>query len=154
MLAKDIENYILNNFKDIYPQDSWGERSFFLNPGQKLKRGSYFATIKQKDGENDKASNLAREGVYRLNIGISKACYLSLFSSLPTRPAKGCFIEGDYDFQKIDTILPHPVYGWMGWVSILNPSEDSFKQCQKLLDNAYNKAMNITKKKLFGQQKK
>ena len=114
MLPEDIENYILKNFKDVYPLNSWGEKSFFLNPGNKLKRGTYFATIKEKDGDNDKASYLNRDDVFRLNMGLNKEIYISLFQTLPKRPAKGCVIDGSYDFQKLDVILPHPVYGWMG----------------------------------------
>ena len=148
MQPQDIEDYILKTFNDVYPLDSWGERSFFLNPAKQLKRGTYFATLKEKDGENDKASFLNRDGIFRLNIGVTKDCYLSLFSSLPKRPEKGTFIKGDYDFQQIDTILPHPVYGWMGWVCILNPSIKTFEESKKLLANAYNKAEQTTIKKL------
>ena len=143
-----IEAYILENFEEVHPLDIWGERSFFLNPGRQLKRGTYFATLKEKDGENDKASHLDRDGVFRLNMGVSKKRYLSLFSYLPKRPAKGRFIEGSYDFQKIDTILPHPVYGWMGWVCVLNPSFETFEDCKNLLDDAYNKALKAATKKL------
>lgn len=148
MKIDDIEHYILEHFEDVHPLDSWGEKSFFLNPKQQLKRGTYFATLKEKDGDNDKASFLNRDGIFRLNIGVSKEVYLSLFETLPKRPAKGCFIDGDYDFQKIDAVLPHPVYGWMGWVCVLNPSEKTFETCKGLLDDAYNKAIKTTMKKL------
>jgi hypothetical protein len=148
MRIEDIEDYILKNFDDVNPLDSWGEKSFFLNPGQQLKRGTYFATLKAKDGENDKASFLDRDNVFRLNMGLTKDCYLSLFSHLPERPAKGCCIKGDYDFHKLNTILPHPIYAWMGWVCVLNPDSKTFEHCKNLLDNAYNKAQQITTKKL------
>lgn len=148
MLARDIESYILKNFKYVHPLDSWGEKSFFLNPEQQLKRGTYFSTLKEKDGENDKASYLNREGIFRLNMGVSKDCYLSLFGTSPKRPTKGCVIEGNYNFQKIDTILPHPVYGWMGWICVLNPSVETFERCKDALDDAYNKAMKTSMKKL------
>jgi hypothetical protein len=148
MHKNDIENYILETFDDVHPLDSWGEKSFFLNPGLRLNRGTYFATLKEKDGENDKASYLNRDGIFRLNMGVSKEFYLSLFQNLPKRPAKGCFIEGDYDFQRVDAILPHPVYGWMGWICVLNPSVETFEECKNLLADAYRKAMKATLKKL------
>lgn len=69
MQPQDIEKYILEQFTDVNPLDSWGEKSFFLNPGRQLKRGTYFATLKEKDGENDKASHLDRKGIFRLNMG-------------------------------------------------------------------------------------
>lgn len=154
MNINDIEVYILENFKDVHSLNSWGEKSFFLNPKQQLKRGTYFATLKEKDGDNDKASHLNREGVFRLNIGISKERYLSLFQILPKRPAKGCFIDGNYNFQKTDIILPHPVYGWMGWICILNPSVQTFEICKDFLNDAYNKAMKKTEHKLSNQLQK
>ena len=142
-----IANYITTHYADVHPVNSWGELSFFLNPGQQLKRGSYFATLKSKDGENDKASHLNREGVHRLNIGLPKPDYLSLFDYLPERPAKGQAVTG-YDFTQINTILPHPVYAWMGWVCILNPDFAMFETCKPLLDKAYAKAAELTAKKL------
>lgn len=140
MLPKEIENYISSHFEHIHPLKSWGETSFFINPEKKLERGTYFATLKEKDGENDKSSFLNRENTYRLNIGIGKENYTKLFTILPSRPKKGEIIKGPYDFKKTNTILPHPIYGWMGWVCILNPSQENFDTCKKLLDLAYEKA--------------
>jgi DNA sulfur modification protein DndD len=37
---------------------NWGERALFYNPGNKLKKGIYIATFKERDGQNDKASHL------------------------------------------------------------------------------------------------
>ncbi len=30
-----------------------------------------------------------------------------------------------YDFSAKDIIMPHPVYAWMGWICMLNPSEQT-----------------------------
>ena len=122
--------------------------SFFLNPQKQLKRGTYFATLKENDGAHDRSSHLDREGVFRLSMGISKKCYRALFQDLPARPTKGRCIAGDYDFERLDTLLPHPVYAWMGWVCVLNPSRQTFQQCKSLLEDAYEKASEITCKKL------
>ena len=51
---------------------NWGEMGVFYNPGKKLPKGIYILTFKEKDGPNDKASNVDRKGVFRLNLGISK----------------------------------------------------------------------------------
>jgi hypothetical protein len=148
MEAEEIENYILEHFININPLDTWGERSFFVNPENKLKRGTYFATIKNKDGKNDSASNLDRKNIYRLNIGISREKYLSLFEIIPKRPSKAMVITGDYNFQQVNEILPHPVYGWMNWVSILNPDKTTFEHCKSLLEDAYIKALKTATDKL------
>ncbi|MFV0421471.1 DUF6194 family protein [Oleidesulfovibrio sp.] len=52
---------MLESFADVNPLDSWGGKSFFLNPGHQLKRGTYFATLKEKDGDNDR-HRLVRTG--------------------------------------------------------------------------------------------
>ena len=81
-------------------------------------------------------------------MGVSKGIYLSLFNTLPKRHAMGCFIDGDYDFQRTEIVLPHPVYGWMEWICVLNPSEEKFETCKDFIDDAYNKAMKATMKKV------
>lgn len=134
-----ISRYLLQTFEGLCVVPAWGETNFFYNPGNQRPRGSYFCTIKEKDGDNDKASALNRGNTYRLNFGISKSTFLRLFETIPKRPLKGGVIEGSYDFTKIDTLCPHPVYGWMCWVAILNPSEESFHELKKLLLESYEK---------------
>lgn len=119
---------------------AWGEQSLFYNPGGRLPRGVYFATVKSKDGANDKASNLDRAGIFRLNIGTSKDLFIAEFGPPPKRPGKGGIVEGPWDFTAPDVLTPHPVYGWMSWVSILNPSEQSLATLNPMLIAAYAKA--------------
>lgn len=127
-------------FEGVILVDAWGETSLFYNPQKRLPRGVYFATVKSKDGDNDKASDLDRDGIFRLNIGTTKPLFLERFGPPPPRPAKGMAIEGAWDFHTVDRLTPHPVYGWMSWVSILNPSEASLAALEPLLVAAYEKA--------------
>jgi hypothetical protein len=80
-----ITRYITSTFPDIHPVPAWGEVSFFYNPGRALPRGVYFATLKDKDGDNDRASHLHRVDVFRFNIGISAPTYRALFVPPPPR---------------------------------------------------------------------
>ena len=59
-----------------------------------------FATIVTTD-EHDMGnpSDLAREGVFRLNVGVGKATFERLVGSML-----------DPAYAALDTILPHPVY--------------------------------------------
>ena len=134
---EDISIFILTRYDGLRVIDAWGEKSFFYNPDNLLKRGIYFCTLKDKDGDNDKASQLNRNGVYRLNFGISKQSFLNLFDSIPKRPAKGSCIKGEYLFTELDKLTPHPVYGWMSWVSILSPSNESWDKIEELLSESY-----------------
>ena len=126
MNAEEILNYCLENLEDTVLVESWGEKGIFYNPENKLKRGIYILTIKEKDGENDKGSALDRDGIYRVNLGIRKQTFLNMFTAVPKRPAKGCVVELDYDFTQTDKIIPHPVYAWMSWICVLNPSSEAF----------------------------
>lgn len=42
-----------------------------------------------------------------------------------------------YDFTEINKIIPHPVYAWMGWVCVLNPTEETFREFMLLIQEAY-----------------
>ncbi len=53
MTADKIITYCLDRLEGIAIVNSWGERGVFYNPENRLKRGVYILTLKEKDGEND-----------------------------------------------------------------------------------------------------
>lgn len=142
--AGELAYYVEERYSGIWAVDTWGEKSFFYNPDNLYPKGVYFCTIKEKDGQNDRASSLNREGVYRFNFGISKSSFVDLFFDIPSRPAKGGVIDGIYNFTTANNLSPHPIYGWMCWVSILNPS---LSKIEPLLDESYSLAIEKYKKK-------
>ena len=111
MKPADIIEKIVSSFEGVIPKSSWGETSLFYNPGKLLPNGVYFCTIKEKNGDNDKSSNLDRDGVYRLSIGISKESYKVQFGPRSKRPSKGCIIDTGPDFTETNMLMPHPIYG-------------------------------------------
>lgn len=141
MKPESIINCIAENFYGVVPKSSWGETSLFYNPGKVLPNGVYFCTIKEKNGENDKASQLDRAGIFRVSIGINKASYERLFGLKPPRPFKGGIINTGHDFTALNTLMPHPIYGWMHWVQILNPSEAIFSEIFPLIEEAHASAI-------------
>jgi hypothetical protein len=138
---KDIIEKIEKDFDGVVPKSSWGETSLFYNPGRLLPNGVYFCTLKEKNGENDKSSMLDREGVFRLSIGITKDTFEKKFGSRPKRPPKGGIIDTVHDFTALNELMPHPIYGWMSWVQILNPSESTFEALLPLITEAYENAV-------------
>jgi Family of unknown function (DUF6194) len=71
-----------------------------------------FATVVWTDEHDDGApSDLARPGVYRVNVGVDRATFERLVGSLQ-----------DPDYAAFDRFLPHPVYAKQRWIAILNPS--------------------------------
>ena len=140
MQPSTIIEQICSTLPDVYPKPSWGETALFYNPGQRLPNGVYFCTLKEHDGQNDRASNLQRPGVFRLAIGLEPATYGRLFGPKPARPAKGGVIDVAYDFTALDQLMPHPIYGWMAWCQILSPSQTSWPLLEPLIHEAHQKA--------------
>ncbi len=137
MSSDEVISYCLSQFDDVVLTNSWGERGIFYNPQGKLKRGVYVLTVKEKDGENDKASMLNRHGVYRISIGLKKETFMGIFGAIPERPSAGNIVKMDFDFTSLDTIIPHPVYAWMGWVYVLNPSDRIFEDFKVMIQESY-----------------
>jgi hypothetical protein len=106
---------ITEAFPDSDIVTAMGATFFSLDPE---KHWPNFATIVTTD-EHDKGepSNLtARPDVYRLNIGVSRETFDRLVGG-----------ELDPDYAALDRLLPHPVYAQQHWISILNPSTQSFE---------------------------
>jgi hypothetical protein len=141
MDSSAISDHIIRTYAGVHPVRAWGEVSFFYNPGGALPRGIYVATLKDQNGSNDRASDLQRPGVFRFNIGISTATYRALFGAQPVRPPAGGVVNTGHDFTALDQLLPHPVYGWMSWVCVLNPSAATFETLEPLLAEAYDLAV-------------
>ena len=141
MHPKEIVEKITNELSGVTPKSSWGETSLFYNPGRVLPNGVYFCTIKEKNGDNDKSSELDRDGVFRLSIGLTKEAYHKKFGQKPKRPAKGCIIDTGHDFTSLNTLMPHPIYGWMSWAQILNPNETTFTDIYPLIKDAHANAV-------------
>ena len=114
---------------DGAPEIAWGDTFFIYDPDRTFEgtRRFPFATIVTKDyGEFDNKSNLDRPGVFRLNIGVSKKTFASMFPS-----------EAGHDYTSLDVVMPHPVYGSNHWICVLNPSSSTFESLKPLLVEAY-----------------
>jgi hypothetical protein len=139
MNEASVIQYITDTFEGIesLTVESTGDTFFFYDPDRMFP----FATLVTTD-YNDSFSNLNRPSVFRLNVGISKETYLSLFGSRLSRSGEGDDDGGGYDFTALDQLMPHPVYGRMYWVCVLNPSDATFERVVRpLLAEAYEMAV-------------
>jgi hypothetical protein len=115
-----------------------GDTFFIYDPWQDgdPKRQMPFATIVTKDYPGwDAFSNLDRPGVYRLNIGVSRETFLQLLGITPEAATGSDGTAPDY--AALDQLMPHPTYAAQGWVSVLNPSAETFEALKPLLAEAY-----------------
>jgi hypothetical protein len=109
-----ITRTILETYPETDKVEALGATFFSLDP---QKHFPNFATIVTTDEHDDGApSKLSRPGVFRLNIGVGRETFERV-AGLRAQP----------DYAAIDTLLPHPVYAKQRWISILNPSDATFR---------------------------
>jgi hypothetical protein len=147
MNEAQISQYITETFEGVDVVTDSGNSFFFYNPDHRFP----FVTLVTSD-LYDQFSNLNRQSVFRLNIGIGKQTFRSLFGD-PVRSSGSDSAEisgenfSDYDFTALDQVMPHPVYGRMYWVCVLNPSEETFEtKVRQLLAEAYDLAVSKYKR--------
>lgn len=123
MTQEDVEAFV-SALENVHREENYGYSFFFVGEDHRLP----FVTIANSDSDYDNASNLSRDGVFRINIGISKTTFDSLL--------------GDYDPEKVDytvlnTVLPHPDYAKQSFVCILNPVGDNVEATKNLIREAH-----------------
>jgi hypothetical protein len=109
-----IKRTILETWPETDVVEALGATFFSLDPE---KHWPNYATIVTTDEHDEGApSNLSRPGVFRLNIGVGRETFQRLV---------GGIVEPDY--AAFEQVLPHPVYAKQLWISILNPSDATFR---------------------------
>lgn len=122
----EIKEYIIKTFRNVETTAAYGYDMFFYRSDRKLS----FVTMISSDYDYDHYSDLNRPGVFRLNIGVSKQTFQSLFGT------GGVNID-DYDFTALDVLMPHPEYAQYHFICVLSPSEETFEKVKPLLAEAY-----------------
>ena len=126
MNESSIAEYITQTFSNVEVTTNLGYTFFFYRE----ERIHAFVTIASTGNEYEQVSRLDRLGVYRLNIGVSRETFKSLFGADKVNVS-------DYDFTALDTLLPHPDYSAQFFICVLSPSDAIFEQVRPLLAEAY-----------------
>ena len=148
MNEAEISRYITATFEGVDVVAASGDSFFFYNPDTTVPPDHRFPIVTLVTGDRyDQFSHLDRPGVFRLNIGIGKETFRARFGK-PRLPSDsdgapdGEGASSDYDFTALDQVMPHPVYGRMYWVCVLNPSDETFAtDVRPLLAEAYDRAV-------------
>ena len=122
----EIIKYIVDTFPGIETDENLGYKFFFYGADHMLP----FATVATADNEGDRVSNLDRPGVFRLNIGVSKQTFQSLFGADRVEVSR-------YDYVALDRIMPHPDYAAQNYICVLNPTQATFERVRAFLAEAY-----------------
>jgi hypothetical protein len=127
MDVDELTRHITDTFAGVRVAEHQGDLFFRYDPDGDLppQRQLPFVTIVTGD-HYDTASELDRDGAYRVNIGLTRAGYAELIgeSTVDSHTAR-------------DTLLPHPEYAGQHWVCVVNPGERTADTVHKLVADAY-----------------
>lgn len=123
MTQAEVEAFIAE-LENVQREDNFGYAFFFVGDDHRLP----FVTTANSDNEYDNVSNLNREGVFRINIGVSKATFNSLL---------GDYSAENVDYSALNTFLPHPDYARQHFVCILNPHGENIAKIKQLIGEAH-----------------
>ena len=90
---EEILRDLLGLDRGLVRQAYFGERSVFYNPDGAEPLGTIVASIRDRDGPNDKAADLSRAGVFRFAFQLSPEEYARRFGAVPSRPPKGGAVD-------------------------------------------------------------
>lgn len=119
-----------------FPELAWGDAFFYYAPDGQLPRNVQpYGTVITKDYPDDTASGLDTPGRWRVNIHVGRTAFGEL-----TAEQQPHTINPSHDFTAADTVLPHPVYGALGWICVVNPGERTGELVVELLRGAHDDA--------------
>ena len=117
-----------------FPELAWGDAFFYYAPDGQLPRNVQpYGTVVTKNYPDDTASDLDPPGRWRVNIQVGRTA----FRELTGEPRR---LDLPYDHTVTDTVLPHPVYGALGWICVVNPGEKTGELVVELLRGAHDDA--------------
>ena len=123
MNQADFEAFV-EGLPNVQREENFGYSFFFVGDDHRLP----FVTFTNSDNDYDNVSNLNREGVFRINIGVSKETFNNLIG--PTNAE-------DIDYSVLDVFLPHPDYARQHFICILNPVGDNVEETKRLIVEAH-----------------
>jgi hypothetical protein len=128
MNAVEMTRYIRDTFDGVNVLEGYEDFFLLYDPRKDLppERQMPFATVVTGD-HYETVSHLDRPHTYRLNIGLTRATYASLFGTVPDH----------IDYAATDILMPHPVYASQHWVCVVNPGAASLDRVKELLAEAH-----------------
>lgn len=119
-----------------FPELAWGDAFFYYAPdGQMPRNVQPYGTVVTKNYPDDTASDLDPQGRWRVNIHVGRTAFHELTGERQPHGLDRC-----HDFAATDTVLPHPVYGALGWICVVNPGARTGELVRELLRGAHDDA--------------
>ncbi|WP_052849860.1 DUF6194 family protein [Streptomyces avicenniae] len=118
-----------------FPELAWGDAFFYYAPDGVMPRTVQpYGTIVTKDYPGDTASALDPPGRWRVNVHVDRAVFREVTGEEP----RGLVTPRDHTAS--DEVMPHPVYGGLGWISVVNPGARTRETVVGLLRGAHEAA--------------
>lgn len=118
-----------------FPEIAWGDAFFHYAPDGRMPQNVQpYGTIVTKDYPGDTASDLDPADRWRVNIHVDRATFRELTGEEPRNLTRA------RDYAAADSVVPHPVYGALGWISVVNPGEATTEAVVELLHGAHEAA--------------
>ena len=133
MNQSEVEAFV-SNLDNVQRDDSYGYAMYFVGDEHLVP----FVSVASSDNEYDSVSNLNREGVYRINIGVGRETFDTLVGNMKSE---------DIDYAALDVLMPHPEYAKQHFVCILNPSGDNEAYTKELIVEAHSLATSRLERK-------
>jgi len=121
---------------DGSPEIAWGDTFFYYAPdGVVPKATQPFATIVTKNYPGDETSRLDRPDVFRVNVAAGKEAFIALTGRAPgeSDAKPNATLPGP---DALDAVIPHPVYGSLGWLAVNNPGPATSSEVRRPLQPA------------------
>ena len=125
MNQSEVELFV-EKLEDVQREENFGYIFYFVGEDHLVP----FVSIAASDNDYDRVSNLNREGVFRINIGVSRETFKALVGNAPA----------EIDYTALNVFLPHPEYTKQNFICILNPSGANEETTKKLMIEAYDLA--------------
>ncbi|HBI0890800.1 TPA: hypothetical protein I2Z89_RS13800 [Staphylococcus aureus] len=122
MNQKDYELFI-NELPNVEHEENFGYSFFFVGNEHKLP----FVSFADSDNEYDNVSNLDRNEIFRINIGVSKDSFNNLVNNQ----------TNNIDYTITNTFLPHPHYSSQNYICILNPKNENIQKTKEFIKEAH-----------------
>ncbi|MEW2049299.1 DUF6194 family protein [Streptomyces sp. NPDC005476] len=118
-----------------FPELAWGDAFFYYAPDGRIRENVQpYGTIVTKNYPDDAACDLDPPGRWRVNVHVDRAMFQELTGEEPRS------ISRPRDHAAADRVMPHPVYGALGWICVVNPGERTRETVVQLLRSAHEAA--------------
>lgn len=117
------------------PEIAWGDAFFYYAPdGQVPGNIQPYATIVTKDYPDDTGSDLDPPDRWRVNVQVDPKTFVELIGEEPRS------LSLPRDHAAADVVNPHPVYGGLSWICVVNPGQSTTATVLRLLEDAHQAA--------------